>query len=177
MDPETAGGIRLLCLDVDGVLTDGRLVFDNSGNELKRFHVRDGLGIRLWLEAGHEVAIISSRSSEAVTRRAGELGISHVHQGCTDKLAALESVCTATGVAPAQAAAMGDDLPDLPVLNAVAMPIAVSDAAPEVRDAATWVTETPGGHGAVREVIERLLSSQGCWDELLTRWQSVRQEG
>jgi len=177
MDPETAGGIRLLCLDVDGVLTDGRLVFDNSGNELKRFHVRDGLGIRLWLEAGHEVAIISSRSSEAVTRRAGELGISHVHQGCTDKLAALESVCAATGVAPAQAAAMGDDLPDLPVLNAVAMPIAVSDAAPEVRDAATWVTETPGGHGAVREVIERLLSSQGCWDELLTRWQSVRQEG
>jgi 3-deoxy-D-manno-octulosonate 8-phosphate phosphatase (KDO 8-P phosphatase) len=175
MDPETAGGIRLLCLDVDGVLTDGRLVFDNNGNELKRFHVRDGLGIKLWLQAGHEVAIISSRSSEAVTRRAAELGISHVHQGCTDKLVALDAICDATGLAPGQAAAVGDDLPDLPVLNTVAMPIAVADGAKEVRDAAAWVTTTPGGHGAVREVIERLLTAQGCWDDLLTRWQAVQQ--
>ncbi len=175
MDPETAGGIRLLCLDVDGVLTDGRLVFDNHGNEHKRFNVRDGLGIKLWLDAGHQAAIISSRSSEAVTRRAAELGIVHVHQGCKDKLVALKSVCEATGCTPDQAAAVGDDLPDLPVLHSVALPVAVSDAAAEVREAASLVTETAGGHGAVREVIERILKAQGCWDGLLARWQTVRQ--
>lgn len=177
MDPETAGGIRLLCLDVDGVLTDGRIVYDDHGTETKRFHVRDGLGIKLWRDAGHDVAIISSRSSDAVTRRAAELGITHVHQGCDDKFAALEAVCEATGCTPRQAAAMGDDLPDLPVLQTVGLPIAVADAAPEVRASAALVTDTPGGHGAVREVVERLLKAQGCWDDLLARWQAVQQEG
>ncbi|MEE2720153.1 MAG: HAD hydrolase family protein [Planctomycetota bacterium] len=177
MDPETAGGIRLLCLDVDGVMTDGRIVYDEHGVESKRFHVRDGLAIKLWRDAGHEVAIISSRSSEAVTRRAAELGVQHVHQGCRDKLTALESVSSATGIDLRHAAAMGDDLPDLPMLHAVALPIAVADAATEVRTAAALVTDTPGGHGAVREVIETLLQAQGCWDDLLSRWQTARQEG
>ncbi len=177
MDPETAGGIRLLCLDVDGVMTDGRIVYDEHGIESKRFHVRDGLAIKLWREAGHQIAIISSRSSEAVTRRAAELGIDHVHQGCRDKFAALESICRATGIEPQHAAAMGDDLPDLPVFHAVGLPIAVADAAVEVRNAAALVTSTPGGHGAVREVIEKILQAQGCWSDLLLRWQTARQEG
>ena len=177
MDPETAGGIRLLCLDVDGVMTDGRIVYDEHGVESKRFHVRDGLAIKLWREAGHEIAIISSRSSEAVTRRAAELGIDHVHQGCHDKSAALEAVCLATGIEPRHAAAMGDDLPDLPVLHAVGLPIAVADAAVEVRHAAAKVTSAPGGHGAVREAVEHILQAQGRWDDLLLRWQTAPQEG
>ncbi len=177
MFPEGKANIRLLCLDVDGVLTDGRLVFDCNGIESKRFHVRDGLGIKLWIDAGHEAAIISSRSSEAVTRRAAELGITRVHQGCTDKLAVLQSICSDSGIDPAETAAVGDDLPDLPMLQAVGLPIAVSDAADEVRQAAGWVTSRPGGHGAVREVVEQLLKAQGCWNELLARWQTAQQKG
>lgn len=176
MDPDLAGSIRLLCLDVDGVLTDGRIMLDSSGQEIKAFHVRDGLGIKLWQQAGHAVAIITSRSSPAVTHRAAELGIEHVFQGCRDKHQALEELLGRLGISHGETAAMGDDLPDLPVLSSVGLPIAVSDAAPEVREAAKWITSTPGGHGAVRECIEKLLQHQGHWENLLAHWQTVSQE-
>ena len=167
MDPERATSIRLLCLDVDGVLTDGRIMLDADGREIKTFHVQDGMGIRLWQEAGHAVAIITSRTSEAVARRAAELGIEHVHQGCRDKLDALQAVFEATGHTPDETAAVGDDLPDLPMLNAVAMPVAVQNAVAELQAVASHTTTRAGGHGAVRELIEDLLRAQGRWDDLV----------
>lgn len=167
MDPERATPIRLLCLDVDGVLTDGRIVIDADGRETKIFHVHDGQGIRLWLDAGHMVAIITSRTSEAVTRRAAELGIEEVHQGCTNKCDALNAVLEATGCTSDEVAAVGDDLPDLMMLCEVAMPVAVANAVDEVKRIAAHVTTRSGGQGAVRELIEELLRAQGRWDALI----------
>ena len=167
MDPERATSIRLLCLDVDGVLTDGRIMLDADGREIKTFHVQDGMGIRLWLDAGHDVAIITSRSSEAVTRRAAELGIEHVHQGCRDKMKTLQAVLDETGCTPDETAAVGDDLPDMPMLKAVTMPVAVNNAVSELKAIAVHTTTRDGGHGAVRELIEDLLRAQGRWDDLV----------
>jgi 3-deoxy-D-manno-octulosonate 8-phosphate phosphatase (KDO 8-P phosphatase) len=167
MDPERATHIRLLCLDVDGVLTDGRIVIDADGRETKIFHVHDGQGIRLWQDAGHQVAIITSRSSDAVTRRAAELGIEHVHQGCSNKCDALHAVLDATGCTTDEVAAVGDDLPDLAMLYEAAMPVAVANAVDEVKAIATHVTTRSGGCGAVRELVEDLLRAQGRWDDLI----------
>lgn len=167
MDPERATSIRLLCLDVDGVLTDGRITLDADGREVKTFNVHDGMGIRLWQEAGHDVAIITSRSSKAVASRAAELGIEHVHQGCRDKSDALQAILEATGCTLDEVAAVGDDLPDLPMLGAVALPVAVRNAVDELKAIATHTTERAGGQGAVRELIEDLLRAQGRWDDLV----------
>jgi 3-deoxy-D-manno-octulosonate 8-phosphate phosphatase (KDO 8-P phosphatase) len=168
-----AARIRLLLLDVDGVLTDGSIVYSGDGTELKRFHVRDGSGLKLWRLAGNRAAILSGRTSPAVEVRAAELGIAPVFQGRDDKRAALADVLAAVQVAPSEVCAVGDDLPDLPVLLRCGLAAAVADAAPEVRDAAHYVTSTPGGRGAVREVVEWLLKLQHRWDGLVSRYRTA----
>jgi len=167
---ERAAKIELLLLDVDGVLTDGSIVYTDAGAEIKRFHVRDGSGLKLWHNSGKRSAIVSGRSSKAVERRAAELGIAPVFQGRHEKLPAFEAVLAETGLRPEQVCAIGDDLPDVPVLKRVGLAIAVADACPELRAIADYVTTVPGGHGAVRDAIEWLLKLQGVWDEVVGRF-------
>jgi len=152
-----AARVRLVVLDVDGVLTDGRLYMGAGGEALKVFDVRDGHGVRLLREAGLGVALLSSRASTIVERRASELDIDTVLQGERDKLAALERLLAARGVAAAECAYMGDDWPDLPVMARVGFAAAVGDAAPEVRRAAHWIAQADGGRGAVRALAEYVL--------------------
>ncbi len=152
--------IRLLVLDVDGVLTDGRLYFGPRGEALKVFHVRDGLGMVELQRAGVRIAVISGRRSPMVAARCRELGVGEVHQGVSDKLKVLKALLKRTGIAAAECACIGDDLPDLPLMRHVGRAFAVADAAPEVRDAAHAVTRLPGGAGAVREVCDRLRPRQ-----------------
>jgi 3-deoxy-D-manno-octulosonate 8-phosphate phosphatase (KDO 8-P phosphatase) len=159
--------IKLLLLDVDGVLTDGSILLDETGRQIMRFHVRDGLGIKAWRTLGLSVGILTSRSGRALTHRAAELGIDLVEQGAGDKLVTFENICRRTGVLPEQVAYLGDDLPDLPVLCRVGYPMAVRDAAAEVQQVAKYITKQPGGRGAVRDAIEHLLSAMGRWDEVL----------
>lgn len=162
--------IRLLILDVDGVLTDGRISLDHLGREAKTFHARDGLGIRAWIDAGHEVAILTGRRSTALTHRMRELGVRRVVQGAKNKRAAFESLLAETGVAAAAAAAMGDDLNDLPMLAMSGYPMTVADAAAEVRERCRFVSRFPGGGGAVREAVEHLLKAQGLWPNVVERF-------
>jgi 3-deoxy-D-manno-octulosonate 8-phosphate phosphatase (KDO 8-P phosphatase) len=158
---ERARGIRLLVLDVDGVLTDGRLFISAAGEELKVFHVRDGSGLVAIQRAGITVAIISGRDSPAVTRRATELGIRHVHQGVADKGALLDRLLDELGIAAEETACVGDDTPDAPMLRRAGLAIGVADAHPALLAAAHWVTRSKGGQGAVREVCDLLLSAHG----------------
>ncbi|HET9864480.1 MAG TPA: HAD-IIIA family hydrolase [Steroidobacteraceae bacterium] len=153
--------VRLLVLDVDGVLTDGRLHYGARGEALKVFHVRDGLGIKDVAAAGITVAIISGRKSAAVARRARELGIRHVTQGASDKLVALNRLARSRSVTLEQCACVGDDTPDVPILQAAGVAIAVADAHPDARAAADLVTSRAGGQGAVREVCDWLLTAHG----------------
>jgi 3-deoxy-D-manno-octulosonate 8-phosphate phosphatase (KDO 8-P phosphatase) len=157
---ERARRIRLLVLDVDGVLTDGRLYISPTGEELKVFHVRDGSGLVALQRAGVAVAIISGRDSAAVTRRAAELGIRHVRQGVADKAAELASLTRELGVAAAETACVGDDTPDLPMLQAAGLAIAVGDAHAALGPVVHWVTSAAGGRGAVREVCDLLISAR-----------------
>jgi len=150
--------VRLLVLDVDGVLTDGRLYFGPAGEALKAFHVRDGLGIKLAQRAGIEVAVVSGRSSEAVVSRCRELGIRHVIQGCDDKLEAVRRIAVAIGAELRATACVVDDTSDLPLVSAVGLAFAVHDAHRDVRSAADRVTRASGGRGAVREVCDWLLA-------------------
>ncbi len=159
---ERARSIRLLVLDVDGVLTDGRLFISAAGEELKVFHVRDGAGLVAIQRAGITVAIISGRDSPAVTRRAAELGIRHVHQGVADKGALLDRLLVELGIAAEEAACVGDDTPDAPLLRRAGLAIGVADAHPALLAAAHWVTTSNGGQGAVREVCDLLLSARSC---------------
>ena len=159
---DVAASLRLLVLDVDGVLTDGRLWFGATGEDLKAFHVRDGHGIKQLRAAGVEVAVISGRTSPAVDARMRELGVTRVVQGAEDKQAALEALLAALGITAAQAACLVDDLPDLPLLRSVGLPAAVADAHPSVLAEARHVTALPGGHGAVREFCDWLLSARAA---------------
>jgi len=163
--------IRLLCLDVDGVLTDGGILIDDQGHETKRFHVHDGAGLRLWRSLGLEVAVITGRQGMALRHRLEELGIRIVASGATNKLEVFRSVIGELGVPAEQAAMIGDDLPDLPVLRACGYPVAVPDAVEEVRAIARHVTRVPGGQGAVRDAIEHLLKAMGRWPEALRRFE------
>ena len=164
--------IRLLVLDVDGVLTDGILVYTSEGEEARRFNVRDGLAIRLLRKAGIDVAVISGRSSRVVTLRCQELGIEEplILQGSRDKSAHLDQLESRLGLVDGQVAAMGDDLPDLPMLDRVGFAACPADAAPEVAAACHLVCGAEGGRGAVREVAELLLKAQGRWAELVRAW-------
>jgi len=157
---DRAADIRLLVLDVDGVLTDGRLFFSSQGEELKAFHVRDGAGIVQLLRAGLQVAVISGRDSRAVERRMVELGVTWVRQGVHDKLSTLRELLDILGLGPQAVACVGDDTPDVPLLSVARLAIAVADAHPAARERAHYVTRLPGGRGAVREVCDLLLQAR-----------------
>jgi 3-deoxy-D-manno-octulosonate 8-phosphate phosphatase (KDO 8-P phosphatase) len=156
--------IRLLLLDVDGVMTDGAIILDSAGNELKAFHVRDGHGIKLAQRAGITIGLITGRSSAVVERRAKELGITEVHQGVHDKLAVYEALIARLGFADREVAFMGDDIVDMSILKRVGLAVTVPDADPSVLPHADMVTSVPGGRGAVRELINLILKSQGKLD-------------
>ena len=161
MNLEAAERIRLLVLDVDGVLTDGRLWFGAEGEVLKVFHVRDGAGIKALQASGVTVAILSGRSSPAVARRAAELGVRHVRQGADNKAAAFRELLAELSIPQDCTACVVDDTPDLPLMALVALAIAVADAHPDVLAAAHHVTRAPGGQGAVREVCDILIEARG----------------
>jgi 3-deoxy-D-manno-octulosonate 8-phosphate phosphatase (KDO 8-P phosphatase) len=158
-----ASSIRLLVLDVDGVLTDGGLVYRESGEETKRFHVHDGFALVAALKAGLQVAVVSGRASAAVTRRMAELGIVEVHQGVGDKVQAVETLRERLGLAPREVAVMGDDLPDLPAMRRAGLALAPANAVAEVKRAAQWIARRRGGDGAVREAVEMLLRARRSW--------------
>jgi 3-deoxy-D-manno-octulosonate 8-phosphate phosphatase (KDO 8-P phosphatase) len=160
---DIAKKIQLLILDVDGVLTDGRIILDNEGNEFKSFHVRDGHGIKMLVKAGIRVAIITGRYSKVVERRARELGITEVYQRCHIKTVALEHIVGKYGLAESEVAYVGDDIVDIPVFTRVGMAIAVNDATDEAKRFAVWITENGGGRGAVREISDFLLRAKGLW--------------
>jgi 3-deoxy-D-manno-octulosonate 8-phosphate phosphatase (KDO 8-P phosphatase) len=167
---EKAKKLKLLILDVDGVLTDGKLFFDHQGNEYKSFHARDGHGIKLLRQTGVEVAVISGRKSNSVALRMKNLGIEHVYQGHENKRAAFNEVIEKIGITSEQAAHVGDDLLDLPIMIRVGLSIAVADANFAVKQRADWYTKLPGGHGAVREVCDFIMQAQGHFDEVVNAY-------
>jgi 3-deoxy-D-manno-octulosonate 8-phosphate phosphatase (KDO 8-P phosphatase) len=165
-----AAGVRLLIVDVDGVLTDGRIILDNNGNEFKAFHVRDGHGLKMVQRVGIGVAIITGRQSKVVERRAKELGITEVHQRCRNKVEAHTKVNKKFGVADEEVAYVGDDIVDIPLLVRVGLPVAVADADESAKNYALMVTKNAGGRGAVREVTDLLLKAGGKWDEIIKKY-------
>ncbi len=162
--------IKLLLMDCDGVLTDGRLWLMADSDEQKTFHARDGQGISLCHHAGLKTGIISGRTSSAVERRAQDLKMSYVRQYAKDKVKALDEILAAAGVTADECAYIGDDVADIPVMQRVALAVAVADAVPETKQAAHYVTGLKGGHGAVREVCDLILKAQGKWDEVMKRF-------
>jgi YrbI family 3-deoxy-D-manno-octulosonate 8-phosphate phosphatase len=160
--------VEMILSDVDGVLTDGGVFFDNHGVELKQFHIRDGLGIKIWQRAGFQFGLLTGRVSQIVRVRAAELGVETVLQGSENKLAAGEQLFGQLDLAPEQVCYIGDDLPDLSLVQFVGLGVAVADAVGELREAADYVTSLPGGRGAVREVVQVLLESKHLWSELVT---------
>ncbi|MFZ3136482.1 MAG: HAD-IIIA family hydrolase [Thermodesulfovibrionales bacterium] len=159
--------IKLLVLDVDGVLTDGSIILDNKDNELKSFHVRDGHGIKMLINAGIRVALITGRHSKVVERRALELGIKDIFQACYDKRVAYKDLSVKYSLNSDEIAYVGDDIVDIPVLMMCGLPVAVSDADDEVKAFAKMVTNKRGGKGAVREICDFLLKAKGLWKEIL----------
>ncbi|MDE2449732.1 MAG: HAD-IIIA family hydrolase [Gammaproteobacteria bacterium] len=157
---DAAARVRLLVLDVDGVLTDGRLYYGARGEALKVFHVRDGLGLKLLAAAGIAVAVISGRRSGMTARRCRELGVQHLVQGVEDKLAAFQRLRGRLGVPSGECACVGDDVPDVPVMREVGLSFAVADAHPQAREAAQVITRLTGGNGAVREVCDYILEAR-----------------
>jgi len=164
---QKAKQLKLLILDVDGVLTDGRLFFDGNGEEYKCFHARDGHGIKLLRETGVEVAVISGRKSKSVALRMKSLGVEYVYQGHENKVSAFNEIIESMGIRPDQAAHMGDDLLDLPLMVRAGLSIAVNDANDSVKEYADWCTKTTGGLGAVREVCDFIMQAQGTFDAVL----------
>ena len=173
-DPEDlyrrAERIRLLCLDVDGTLTDGRLVYDGEGRETKAFHVLDGLGMQLLEDHGVAVALVTARRSAAVQARARDLGLQHVHTGVKDKAATLRLLCASLGLAANEVAHMGDDLPDLPALLLAGLAAAPANAHPWVAERVHFQSAARGGQGAVRELCDLILVAQGHQAAVLERF-------
>ena len=169
-DIEKLKRIKLLLLDVDGVLTDGRIIYDDRGAEIKEFHVKDGLGIRMLILADVQVGIVTGRSSPALKHRCGNLGIKILYDGISKKAVVLDEISRSQAVSPDQVAFAGDDLPDLPLMRRVGLSIAVADAHPSVVREADIVTAAKGGNGAVREVCDAILKAQGLWEKALERF-------
>ncbi len=167
---EKAKKLKLLILDVDGVLTDGRLFFDDQGKEYKCFHARDGHGIKLLRQTGVEVAVISGRQSNSVAMRMKSLGVEAVYQGHENKIAAFNEIVKKMSIEPEQIAHVGDDLLDLPIMTRVGLSIAVHDANHFVKENADWCTQTQGGLGAVREVCDFIMQAQGTFDSVLEKY-------
>ena len=164
---ETAANIKLVVFDVDGVLTDGKLVLGENGNEYKSFHVRDGHGIVMLMETGCNVAVITARSSKIVAERMSSLGIKYIYQGEKDKGKAIKNLFDQLDLMPSEIAYVGDDIIDLPAMNKVALPIAVADAHPEVRKIAKFITKNNGGQGAAREVCELIMIAQDNFKKII----------
>jgi YrbI family 3-deoxy-D-manno-octulosonate 8-phosphate phosphatase len=171
-----ASSIRLIVSDVDGVWTDGRIIYTGEQRETKEFNVRDGLAAKLAQKAGITVALVTSRQSDALERRARELGITELRQGAASKLEETERLAKKLGLSLDQVVYIGDDLPDLAPMTRVAISAAPADAAPEVLGVAAWKLTAAGGHGAFRELVERLLRERGEWDALVKEFTSGRPE-
>jgi 3-deoxy-D-manno-octulosonate 8-phosphate phosphatase (KDO 8-P phosphatase) len=167
---EIAAGVKLLILDVDGVLTDGGIILDNDGNELKVFNVRDGHGLKMLMKSGVEVAIITGRYSKVVERRARELGITGIYQRCHIKSVAYEDIIEKLRITGREVAYVGDDIVDIPIFMRVGLPISVCDAADEAKAFSIMVTKNRGGRGAVREVCDFILKAKGHWDAIMREY-------
>jgi 3-deoxy-D-manno-octulosonate 8-phosphate phosphatase (KDO 8-P phosphatase) len=167
---EVAKNIKLVILDVDGVLTDGSIILDNEGNEFKSFHVRDGHGIKMLIRVGIIVAMITGRHSKVVERRAHELGITEIYQRCFDKRVAYRHLIEKYSVDSGEVVYIGDDIVDLPLLQGAGFTVAVADAAEEAKNAAMMVTKNGGGRGAVREVCDFLLKAKGLWEGMIDEY-------
>ncbi len=163
--------VRLLILDVDGVMTDGRIIIDDAGVESKHFDVKDGHGLKILMRYNIDVVLLTGRRSRVVEHRAADLGITEVHQGIRNKLEAYTGILERRKLLPEETAYVGDDVVDIPLLNRVGFGVAVADAVPEVRRVAGFVTSRPGGRGAVREVCEMILKGQGRWAEVAARYE------
>lgn len=164
--------IKLLILDVDGVMTDGRIIYDHGGDEIKLFHVRDGLGIVLLHRAGIPSAIITANRAKAVVRRARELGMAKVYQNAFNKRQSYQSALKHFKLRDEEVCFMGDDLIDLPILTRVGLAVGVANAHEEVKSRVHYVTRAAGGHGAIREVVDLILKAQGRWEGLLGEYLS-----
>lgn len=162
--------IKLIIFDVDGVLTEGHIIFGQDGEALKAFHCQDGMGISLAHKAGLKTAIITGRESQIVYRRASELKIGDIHQGATDKVTALYKLMEKHSLALEQIAYVGDDINDLPVMVQVGLPCAVANAVSEVKAVARYISACSGGNGAVRDIIEYILKSQNGWDKIIAEY-------
>ena len=160
---EAFGQLELICFDVDGVLTDGRIVYSDDGREIKAFNVQDGSAIKLMASVGIEIAILTGRRSAMVERRAAELGISHLEQGLADKGPAFLALCERLHIDPERTAHVGDDLPDLPLFELAGLAISVPNGHPTVRSRADFVTDTAGGEGVARELAELVLRARNAW--------------
>jgi YrbI family 3-deoxy-D-manno-octulosonate 8-phosphate phosphatase len=167
---QRCSSIRLLLMDVDGVLTDGGVILDNQGVESKCFNIRDGLGIRLWQDASGKAGIVTGRSSQVVKLRAAELDLEVVRQGVSDKLAEVKAIAATMKLRPEEIAYVGDDLPDLPAVRFAGLGVTVADAPEELRAAAHYVTSVSGGRGAVRELVEVLLKNTGRWESVIRKY-------
>jgi 3-deoxy-D-manno-octulosonate 8-phosphate phosphatase (KDO 8-P phosphatase) len=163
--------IKLLILDVDGVMTDGVIIIDDAGLESKHFDVKDGHGLKILMRCGIGVVLLTGRRSRVVEHRAADLGITEVYQGIWNKVEAFAGILERRKLVPEETAYVGDDVVDIPLLKRVGFSVAAADAAPEVRRAADYVTKHPGGHGAVREVCEVILKAQGRWTEVAARYE------
>lgn len=159
--------IKLIILDVDGVLTDGGIILDNKGNEFKSFHVRDGHGIKMLIRAGVTVAMITGRYSKVVERRARELGIKDIYQKCHDKRIAFRHLIEKYSLNPKEIAYIGDDIVDLPLLKISGFSVSVADADEEAKNASMMITKNKGGRGAVREVCDFILKAKGLWESIV----------
>ena len=162
--------IELILSDVDGVMTDGGITYDNQGIETKKFHVRDGMGIKLWQKTGHRFGVITARSSHIVKLRMDELGVDYIRQGTEQKLAAAQQIISELELKPENVCYIGDDLTDAALMKSVGMSASVADAAEDVKKIADYVTKSAGGTGAIRELIEMILKSQKRWNELLQNY-------
>lgn len=169
---EKAKKIQCLICDVDGVLTDARVYMDNFGNEQKIFNLQDGMGIKLLMAAGIEIAVITTSRSELIDHRMKQLGITHYYKGQVEKLTAYETIKSQLQLSDSAFAYVGDDLPDIAIIQRVGLGIAVANARPQVKEFATWTTESTGGNGAVREVCDFILNSQHKFDAALQRYLS-----
>ena len=169
MDRERLKNIKLLLLDVDGVLTDGGIIYTDSGEQVKIFNSRDGLGIRLLQDADIQVGIVTGRASPVLRHRCENLGIDLLFDGIADKASVLQEISAKTGIEPADMAFVGDDLVDLPLFARVGISVAVGDAHEAVKEKADWVTTSNGGSGAVREVCDEILKSKGLFDRIVER--------
>lgn len=164
-DAEIAESITCILCDVDGVMTDGRIIYDDAGREIKHFHVKDGLAIKAWMRSGFQFGILTARKSLAVERRADELNVQHLQQGYEDKWPAAQRMLSAMNCHPDQVCYIGDDLPDVPVMKRVALAVTPADGAQDVRSTAHWILQSEGGRAAVRELIERILRAKQRWEE------------